>query len=78
MYRDSLDQPLSSYNQKIVHAILGQPSFGGIVATCNETNFPCKTLEPKESADLFPDFNVIHLLKDGRAGIVLPGWFALR
>jgi hypothetical protein len=27
---------------------------------------------------LFPDFNVIHLLKDGRAGIVLPGWFALR
>ncbi|TCN67673.1 class I SAM-dependent DNA methyltransferase [Acetobacteroides hydrogenigenes] len=71
-YRDSLDQPLSSYTEKSrVNVILANPPFGGIVANNNEANFP-QTYRTKESADLFLIL-MIHLLKkDGRAGIVLP------
>ncbi len=72
MFRDSLDQPLSSYTEKHrVHAILATPPFGGIVADNNEDNFP-QNFRTKESADLFLIL-MIHLLKQGgRAGIVLP------
>jgi type I restriction enzyme M protein len=71
-YRDSLDQPLSSYTSKNrVDVILANPPFGGIVANGNESNFP-QTYRTKESADLFLIL-MIHLLKNGgRAGIVLP------
>ena len=71
-FRDSLDQPLSSYTEKNrVNAILANPPFGGIVANGNETNFP-QNFRTKESADLFLIL-MIHLLKNkGRAGIVLP------
>ena len=71
-FRDSLDQPLTSFTQKDrVHAILANPPFGGIVANNNETNFP-QSFRTKESADLFLVL-MIHLLKKGgRAGIVLP------
>jgi type I restriction enzyme M protein len=71
-YRDSLDQPLSSYTSKSrVDVILANPPFGGIVANGNESNFP-QTYRTKESADLFLIL-MIHLLKNGgRAGIVLP------
>ena len=71
-FRDSLDQPLSSYTEKNrVNAILANPPFGGIVANNNENNFP-QNFRTKESADLFLIL-MIHLLKQGgRAGIVLP------
>lgn len=71
-FRDSLDQPLSSYTEKNrVNAILANPPFGGIVANNNEKNFP-QNFRTKESADLFLIL-MIHLLKQGgRAGIVLP------
>jgi len=71
-FRDSLDQPLSSYKEKDrVDIILANPPFGGIVANNNEKNFP-QNFRTKESADLFLVL-MIHLLKDkGRAGIVLP------
>lgn len=71
-FRDSLDQPLSSYTERNrVNAILANPPFGGIVANGNETNFP-QNFRTKESADLFLIL-MIHLLKNnGRAGIVLP------
>jgi len=71
-FRDSLDQPLSSYTEKNrVNAILANPPFGGIVANNNENNFP-RNFRTKESADLFLIL-MIHLLKQGgRAGIVLP------
>ncbi len=71
-FRDSLDQPLSSYTEKHrVHVILANPPFGGIVANNNENNFP-QNFRTKESADLFLVL-MIHLLKHGgRAGIVLP------
>jgi type I restriction enzyme M protein len=71
-FRDSLDQPLSSYTEKSrVNVILANPPFGGIVANNNEANFP-QTFRTKESADLFLIL-MVHLLKNGgRAGIVLP------
>ena len=71
-FRDALDQPLSSYNDKHrVDIIEANPPFGGIVANGNESNFPM-TYRTKESADLFLIL-MIHLLKTGgRAGIVLP------
>ena len=71
-FRDSLDQPLSSYTEKNrVNAILANPPFGGIVANNNEKNFS-QNFRTKESADLFLIL-MIHLLKQGgRAGIVLP------
>lgn len=71
-YRDSLDQPLTSYTEKDrVNLILANPPFGGIVANNNENNFP-QNFRTKESADLFLVL-MIHLLKQGgRAGIVLP------
>jgi len=71
-FRDSLDQPLSSYTEKNrVNAILANPPFGGIVANNNEITFP-QNFRTKESADLFLIL-MIHLLKQGgRAGIVLP------
>lgn len=71
-FRDSLDQPLSSYTERDrVDVILANPPFGGIVANNNETNFP-QTYRTKESADLFLIL-MVHLLKmGGRAGIVLP------
>ena len=71
-FRDSLDQPLSSYTEKNrVHVILANPPFGGIVANNNENNFP-QNFRTKESADLFLVL-MVHLLKlGGRAGIVLP------
>ena len=71
-FRDSLDQPLSSYTEKNrVNVILANPPFGGIVANNNENNFP-QNFRTKESADLFLIL-MIHLLKQGgRAGIVLP------
>jgi len=71
-FRDSLDQPLSSFTEKNrVNAILANPPFGGIVANNNENNFP-QNFRTKESADLFLIL-MIHLLKQGgRAGIVLP------
>ncbi len=72
VFRDSLDQPLNNYTEKDrVNVILANPPFGGIVANCNETNFP-QNFRTKESADLFLVL-MIHLLKQGgRAGIVLP------
>ena len=72
IFRDSLDQPLSSYTEKNrVNVILANPPFGGIVANNNENNFP-QNFRTKESADLFLIL-MIHLLKQsGRAGIVLP------
>jgi type I restriction enzyme M protein len=72
VFRDSLDQPLSSYTEKDrVDIIETNPPFGGIVANNNENNFP-QTFRTKESADLFLIL-MIHLLKQGgRAGIVLP------
>lgn len=72
MFRDSLDQPLSSYTAKNrVDVILANPPFGGIVANNNENNFP-QSFRTKESADLFLIL-MIHILKTGgRAGIVLP------
>ena len=71
-FRDSLDQPLSSYTEKNrVDAILANPPFGGIVANNNENNF-LLNYRTKESADLFLVL-MMHLLKTGgRAGIVLP------
>ena len=71
-FRDSLDQPLSSYTEKNrVNVILANPPFGGIVANSNENNFP-QNFRTKESADLFLVL-MVHLLKhEGRAGIVLP------
>ena len=71
-FRDSLDQPLSSYTEKHrVNVILANPPFGGIVANNNENNFP-QNFRTKESADLFLVL-MVHLLKHGgRAGIVLP------
>ncbi len=71
-FRDSLDEPLTSYSRKNrVDVILANPPFGGIVANGNESNFPAK-FKTKESADLFLIL-MIHLLKEnGRAGIVLP------
>jgi type I restriction enzyme M protein len=71
-FRDSLDQPLSSYREKDrVDAILANPPFGGDVSNNNENNFP-QTFRTKESADLFLVL-MVHLLKNGgRAGIVLP------
>lgn len=71
-FRDSLDQPLSSYRERDrVDVILANPPFGGIVANNNENNFP-RNFRTKESADLFLVL-MIHLLKQGgRAGIVLP------
>lgn len=71
-FRDSLDQPLSTYTEKNrVNVILANPPFGGIVANNNEANFP-QNYRTKESADLFLVL-MIHLLKhEGRAGIVLP------
>lgn len=71
-FRDSLDQPLSTYREKDrVDVILANPPFGGIVANNNENNFP-RNFRTKESADLFLVL-MIHLLKQGgRAGIVLP------
>jgi type I restriction enzyme M protein len=71
-FRDSLEQPLSSYTEKNrVDVILANPPFGGIVANNNEKNFP-QNFRTKESADLFLIL-MIHLLKNrGRAGIVLP------
>jgi type I restriction enzyme M protein len=72
IFRDALDQPLSSYTEKNrVHVIAANPPFGGIVANGNESNFP-QNFRTKESADLFLIL-MIHLLKvGGRAGIVLP------
>lgn len=72
IFRDSLDQPLSTYTEKNrVDVILANPPFGGIVANNNENNFPQK-FRTKESADLFLIL-MINLLKNGgRAGIVLP------
>ena len=72
IFRDSLDQPLSSFTEKNrVNVILANPPFGGIVANNNERNFP-QNFRTKESADLFLIL-MIHLLKQGgRAGIVLP------
>lgn len=71
-FRDSLDQPLSTYTEKNrVNVILANPPFGGIVANNNEKNFP-QNYRTKESADLFLVL-IVHLLKKGgRAGIVLP------
>ena len=71
-FRDSLDQPLSSYTEKDrVNVILANPPFGGIVANNNEKNFS-QNYRTKESADLFLIL-MIHLMKmGGRAGIVLP------
>ena len=71
-FRDSLDQPLSTYKEKDrVDVILANPPFGGIVANNNEKNFP-QNFRTKDSADLFLIL-MIHLLKiGGRAGIVLP------
>ncbi|TDB66935.1 class I SAM-dependent DNA methyltransferase [Arundinibacter roseus] len=71
-FRDSLDQPLSSFTEKDrVDAIVANPPFGGIVANSNENNFPLN-YRTKESADLFLIL-MMHLLKQGgRAGIVLP------
>jgi len=71
-FRDSLDQPLSTYKERDrVDVILANPPFGGIVANNNEKNFP-QNFRTKESADLFLVL-MIHLLKnEGRAGIVLP------
>lgn len=71
-FRDSLDQPLSSYTEKNrVNVILANPPFGGIVANNNEKNFP-QNYRTKESADLFLVLMVHLLKKGGRAGIVLP------
>jgi len=71
-YRDSLDQPLSSYTSKSrVDVILANPPFGGIVANGNESNFP-QTYRTKESADLFLILMIQLLKSGGRAGIVLP------
>lgn len=72
IFRDALDQPLSSYTEKHrVDVIIANPPFGGIVANNNENNFP-QSYRTKESADLFLIL-MIHLLKrGGRAGIVLP------
>jgi type I restriction enzyme M protein len=72
LFRDSLDQPLTTYKEKDrVNIILANPPFGGIVANNNEKNFP-QSFRTKESADLFLVL-MIHLLKTGgRAGIVLP------
>ncbi len=71
-FRDSLDQPLTSYRERDrVDVIEANPPFGGIVANNNENNFPLN-YRTKESADLFLVL-MIHLLKNGgRAGIVLP------
>ena len=71
-FRDSLDKPLSEYQEKDrVDVIEANPPFGGIVANNNENNFP-QNYRTKESADLFLIL-MIHLLKiGGRAGIVLP------
>jgi type I restriction enzyme M protein len=71
-FRDSLEQPLSTYKERDrVDIILANPPFGSIVANNNEKNFP-QNFRTKESADLFLVL-MIHLLKDkGRAGIVLP------
>lgn len=71
-FRDSLDQPLSSYTERHrVNLILANPPFGGIVANNNEGNFP-QNFRTKESADLFLVLMVHLLKKGGRAGIVLP------
>lgn len=71
-FRDSLEQPLSTYKGKDrVDIILANPPFGSVVANNNEKNFP-QSFRTKESADLFLVL-MIHLLNDGgRAGIVLP------
>lgn len=71
-FRDSLDQPLSSYTEKNrVDVILANPPFGGIVANNNENNFP-QNYRTKESADLFLVLMIQLLKNGGRAGIVLP------
>ncbi len=71
-YRDSLDQPLTSYHEKDrVNVILANPPFGGIVADGNEKNFP-QSFRTKESADLFLILMINLLKQGGRAGIVLP------
>ncbi len=71
VFRDSLDQPLSSYTEKDrVNLILANPPFGGIVANGNEANFP--GFKTKESADLFLVLMIRLLKQGGRAGIVLP------
>ncbi|MCP4707042.1 MAG: SAM-dependent DNA methyltransferase [Planctomycetes bacterium] len=69
---NTLSRPLISYGLKDrVDVVVTNPPFGGMEEDGIESNFP-KTVQTKETADLFLVL-IMHLLKPGgRAAIVLP------